>query len=35
MMLAGIAAASTTVFGLLAYARSFKLSSSPLITQHR
>jgi uncharacterized membrane protein len=32
MMLAGIAAASTTVFGLLAYARGFKLSSSPLIT---
>ena len=32
MILAGIAAASTTVFGLLAYARGFKLSSSPLIT---
>ena len=32
MVLAGIAAASTTVFGLLAYARGFKLSSSPLIT---
>src|SRR5262247_1121285 len=32
MALAGIAAASTTVFGLLAYARGFKLSSSPLIT---
>jgi uncharacterized membrane protein len=32
MILAGIAAASTTVFGLLAYARGFKLSSSPIIT---
>ena len=32
MLLAGIAAASTTIFGLLAYARGFKLSSSPLIT---
>ena len=32
MTLAGIAAASTTVFGLLAYARGFKLSSSPVIT---
>ena len=32
MVLAGIAAASTTVFGLLAHARGFKLSSSPLIT---
>ena len=32
MVLAGIAAASTPVFGLLAYARGFKLSSSPLIT---
>ena len=32
MVLAGIAAASTTIFGLLAYARGFKLSSSPLIT---
>jgi len=32
MILAGIAAASTTVFGLLAYARGFKLSSSPVIT---
>src|SRR5262245_24709155 len=32
MVLAGVAAASTTVFGLLAYARGFKLSSSPLIT---
>jgi uncharacterized membrane protein len=32
MVLAGIAAASTTVFGLLAYARGFKLSSAPLIT---
>jgi uncharacterized membrane protein len=32
MILAGIAAASTTIFGLLAYARGFKLSSSPLIT---
>src|SRR5499425_454950 len=32
MVLAGIAAASTTVFGLLAYARGFKLSSSPIIT---
>src|SRR5262245_32028788 len=32
MVLAGIAAASTTVFGLLAYAGGFKLSSSPLIT---
>jgi drug/metabolite transporter (DMT)-like permease len=32
MMLAGIAAASTTIFGLLAYARGFKLSSSPIIT---
>jgi multidrug transporter EmrE-like cation transporter len=32
MILAGIAAASTTVFGLLAYARGFKLSSSPLMT---
>ena len=32
MVLAGIAAASTTVFELLAYARGFKLSSSPLIT---
>src|SRR5262245_37922853 len=29
MVLAGIAAASTTIFGLLAYARGFKLSSSP------
>lgn len=27
---AGIAAASTTIFGLLAYARGFRLSSSPL-----
>ena len=32
MVLAGVAAASTTIFGLLAYARGFKLSSSPLIT---
>jgi len=32
MVLAGIAAASTTIFGLLAYARGFKLSSSPIIT---
>jgi len=32
MMLAGVAAASTTIFGLLAYARGFKLSSSPIIT---
>jgi uncharacterized membrane protein len=32
MILAGVAAASTTVFGLLAYARGFKLSSSPIIT---
>jgi uncharacterized membrane protein len=32
MILAGIAAASTTIFGLLAYARGFKLSSSPIIT---
>jgi len=32
MVLAGIGAASTTVFGLLAYARGFRLSSSPLIT---
>ena len=32
MILAGIAAASTTVFGLLAYTRGLKLSSSPLIT---
>ena len=32
MVLAGIAAASTTVFGLLAYATGFKLSSSPVIT---
>ena len=32
MILAGIAAASQTVFALLAYARGFKLSSSPLIT---
>ena len=32
MMLAGIAAASTTIFGLLAYAKGFKLSSSPIIT---
>jgi uncharacterized membrane protein len=32
MVLAGIAAASTTILGLLAYARGFKLSSSPLIT---
>src|SRR5215813_8068738 len=32
MVLAGVAAASTTIFGLLAYARGFKLSPSPLIT---
>jgi len=32
MMLAGVAAASTTIFGLLAYAKGFKLSSSPIIT---
>ena len=32
MILAGVAAASTTIFGLLAYARGFKLSSSPIIT---
>jgi len=32
MILAGIAAASTTIFGLLAYARGFKPSSSPVIT---
>ena len=32
MILAGIAAASQTVFALLAYARGFKLSSSPLMT---
>src|SRR5262245_26893324 len=32
MVLAGIAAASTTIFGMLAYARGFKLSSSPIIT---
>jgi len=32
MVLAGIAAASQTVFALLAYTRGLKLSSSPLIT---
>jgi uncharacterized membrane protein len=32
MILAGIAAASQTVFALLAYAHGLKLSSSPLIT---
>ena len=32
MLLAGIAAASTTVFALLAYSRGFQLSSSPVVT---
>jgi uncharacterized membrane protein len=32
MVLAGIAAASTTVFVLLAYSRGFQLSSSPVVT---
>jgi uncharacterized membrane protein len=32
MVLAGIAAASTTVFALLAYSRGFQLSSSPVVT---
>jgi len=32
MLLAGIAAASTTVLALLAYSRGFQLSSSPVVT---
>ena len=32
MILGGLAAASTTVLSLMAYARGFNLSSSPLIT---
>jgi uncharacterized membrane protein len=31
MILAGVAAASTTIFGMLAYSRGFKLSSSPVV----
>ena len=32
MILAGVFAASTTIFGMLAYSRGFKLSSSPVVT---
>jgi drug/metabolite transporter (DMT)-like permease len=31
MILAGVFAASTTIFGMLAYSRGFKLSSSPIV----
>ena len=31
MILAGVFAASTTIFGMLAYSRGFKLSSSPVV----
>jgi drug/metabolite transporter (DMT)-like permease len=31
MILAGVFAASTTIFGILAYSRGFKLSSSPIV----
>lgn len=31
MILAGVFAASTTIFAMLAYSRGFKLSSSPIV----